>query len=434
MRAVDIIRKKREGEENSAEEIHFLISGALDRKIPDYQVSAWLMAVFFSGMTQAETVALTAALAGSGEVVDWSDLPGPTIDKHSTGGVGDKTSLVVAPTVAAAGVYVPKITGRGLGHTGGTLDKLESIPGFKADLSLPEFRGVVRRCGLSLVGQTASLAPADKMLYALRDVTATVESIPLIVASIISKKVAEGVDGVVLDVKTGHGAFMKDVGRSELLAENLVETGRRMGKRVVAVISDMSQPLGRKIGNALEVQECVETLKGGGSPDLVQVCQELAAHMLILGGKAADPEEGRSLAAEKLQSGAALAKFRALVEAQGGDPRSVDEPELLMGSPRVFEYTAEASGYLCEARADTLGRAAMLLGAGRERVDSRINHRVGLEMVKKVGDQVAEGETLVKVYYEEEKSLAEALRLLPHAYRVSAQPRPAPDLIRKVVA
>lgn len=433
MYATEIIQKKRDGQENSAEEIQFLIGGGLSREVPPYQLSAWLMAVFFQGLNAAETEALSRTLIQSGRVLDFSDLKGPVVDKHSTGGVGDKTSLVVAPLAAAAGVFVPMISGRGLGHTGGTLDKLESIPGFRTNLSLPEFRQTVSNCGLALIGQTDELAPADRMLYALRDVTATVESIPLIVASIISKKAAEGLDGLVLDVKTGSGAFMKSANEALHLAQALVGLARSLGIRTTALITDMSQPLGLKVGNALEVQECVETLKGGGPTDLRELCLELAAHMIALARREEDFEVARAAALQHLESGRAAEKFQELIAAQGGDPRIVDRPQLLETAKKVFEFKAVQDGYVSALRADFLGIAAMRLGAGRERVDSEINPAVGLELVKKVGDRVLQGEVLLKFHYDDEDKLQGALTMAGRACQIAdTRPRP-PALIQKVL-
>src|SRR6202453_1111225 len=325
MRVVDLIRKKRDGVELSREEIEFLIAGVTRGHIPDYQIAAWLMAVVWRGMSSAELAALTEAMLHSGVVLDWPDLPAAKVDKHSTGGVGDKTSLVIAPVVAAAGLYVPMISGRGLGHTGGTLDKLESIPGFNVNLGLPEFRRVLEKCHCALIGQTPEIAPADKKLYALRDVTATVESPYLICASIMSKKMAEGIDALVLDVKTGDGAFMKEEKDAVYLAELMVETGTRMGKKVVALITDMSQPLGRKFGNALEVEECIEVLHGGGPQDLIELCIELSAWMLVLGSRSANLADGRTLAREMIFSGRARDTFRQIVRLQGGDAAVIDD-------------------------------------------------------------------------------------------------------------
>ena len=319
-RPLDIIRKKRDGGELSSDEIGFLVRAYTNDEIPDYQMAAWLMAVLIRGMTGPELSALTGAMLHSGEVLDLSDLPGPKVDKHSTGGVGDKTSLIIAPIVAAGGVTVPMISGRGLGHTGGTLDKLQSIPGFNINLSLSEFRRVLKSCGCGLIGQTAEIAPADKKIYALRDVTATVESPNLICASIMSKKLAEGIDGLVLDVKTGSGAFMKTEKDSVHLAELMVETGERMGKKMVALITDMDQPLGLKVGNALEVEECIEVMNGGGPADLREVSLELAAWMFYLAARTPSVDEGRELADKLIRDHSALRKFREIVTEQGGDP------------------------------------------------------------------------------------------------------------------
>ncbi|MGH9757302.1 MAG: thymidine phosphorylase, partial [Candidatus Acidiferrales bacterium] len=350
MRAVDFIRKKRDAGELTREEINFLIQGATHNTIPDYQLAAFLMAVVWRGMSPAEVAALTEAMLHSGEVVDFSGLRGSKVDKHSTGGVGDKTSLVIAPIVAAASskdapVYVPMISGRGLGHTGGTLDKLESIPGFRVDLSLREFRTVLETCGCALIGQTPEIAPADKKLYALRDVTATVESPALICGSIMSKKMAEGIDALVLDVKTGDGAFMKTEPDSENLARLLVDTGTRMGKKVVALITDMEQPLGRAIGNALEVRECLDVLNGAGPADLRELCLELSAWMLVLAGRSKNSLEGRALAAEMIATGRARDTFREVIRLQGGDAGVVDDPGRLPRAAHLTQVKAQAGGY-----------------------------------------------------------------------------------------
>ena len=433
MQVVDIVRKKRDGIANSVAEINHLVSLAARGDLPDYQLSAWLMAVFVRGMDEPETTALTEALIHSGHVLDFSPLPALTVDKHSTGGVGDKTSLIVAPLVASAGLYVPMISGRALGHTGGTLDKLESIPGFRTDLTLQEFKKTVRTCGLALIGQTKEVVPADRVLYALRDVTATVESIPLIVASIVSEKVAEGTRGLVLDVKAGCGAFMKNQRDSERLARALVSTCLKLETRAVAVVSDMSQPLGRMVGNALEVRESIDTLRGEGPADLRHLCVELSAHMLRLGEVCHQLEDARRLARHQLDSGAALQKFRQVVAAQSGDPQVADDPFRLPESPAVFDYAARQKGYVHTARADMLGRAAMHLGAGREDMDSSINHAVGLELIRKVGDWVEAGETLVRVHYDDETRLRKAVNLLGEAYRMAAQKPERPPLIHKAI-
>src|SRR5580658_1399670 len=377
MRAVDIIRKKRDAAELSREEIAFLIDGATHDRVPDYQLAAFLMAVLWRGMTRAELAALTESMLNSGEVLDWSDLPAPKVDKHSTGGVGDKTSLVIAPIVAAAGLYVPMISGRGLGHTGGTLDKLESIPGFNVNLKLEQFRRTLALAHCALIGQTPEIAPADKKLYALRDVTGTVESPYLICASIMSKKMAEGIDALVLDVKTGDGAFMKKQSDAEYLAQLMVETGARMGKKVVALITDMDQPLGRKIGNALEVDECLDVLHGAGPPDLRELCGELSAWMFVLAGRSGNVAEGRALASEMIASGRARDTFREIIRAQGGNPTVVDDPSLLPRANNLAKVKSPRAGFVTAIRSERVGVASMVLGGGREKKEDSIDPAVG---------------------------------------------------------
>ena len=433
MRAVDIIRKKRDAAELSREEIEFLVEGATRGTIPDYQLAAWLMAVIWRGMSAAELAALTEAMLHSGEVIDFSDLPGAKADKHSTGGVGDKTSLVLAPVVAAAGVKVPMISGRGLGHTGGTLDKLESIPGFNVNLSLREFRRVLEACNCSLIGQTPEIAPADKKLYALRDVTATVESPYLICASIMSKKMAEGIDALVLDVKTGDGAFMKKQSDAEYLAGLMVETGKRMGKKMVALITDMEQPLGRKIGNALEVEECVEILNGKGPSDLRTLSLDLSAWMLHLAGRTKTVAEGEALAAEMIASGRARDTFREIVRLQGGDPRIVDDTTRLPHAPEKIIIRAPTKGFVTAIRCEQVGVASMLLGGGREKKEDTIDPGVGLVLEKKVGDPVAAGEPLYEVHYHAEARVPDALKLLSRSFEIGdTQPERSP-LVRKII-
>src|SRR5438876_1031243 len=433
MRAVDVIQRKRDGRELTGEEIAFFISGYTKGAIPDYQASAFAMAVFFKGMTPAETVALTRAMMETGEVLDPSDLPGPRVDKHSTGGVGDKTSLILAPLAAAAGAYVPMISGRGLGHTGGTLDKLESIPGFRGGLSRPEFRGTLRRCGLGLIGQTPEIAPADRKLYALRDVTATVESLPLIAASIMSKKMAEGIDALVLDVKTGDGAFMKSFEDSKALAEAMVRIGRGMGKKVSALITDMEQPLGRAVGNALEVKESVETLQGRGPKDLESLSLELAAWMLHLAGLTTGLEAARARVRDALASGAGLRKFQEVIALQGGDPAVGDDTARLPRARETVELRAEAEGQVAGIACRSVGHAAMLLGAGRETVDSRIDPAVGVVLHKKVGDPVRRGESLMTVHVNDRSRLEEATQGLRQAVRVAREAPAAAPLVRLVL-
>ena len=422
MRPLDLIRKKRDGGELSSDEIGFLVRAYTDDEIPDYQMVAWLMAVVIRGMTRPELSALTSAMLHSGEVLDLSDLPGAKVDKHSTGGVGDKTSLIIAPIVAAAGVTVPMISGRGLGHTGGTLDKLQSIPGFNINLSLSEFRRVLKSCGCGLIGQTAEIAPADKKLYALRDVTATVESPNLICASIMSKKLAEGIDGLVLDVKTGSGAFMKTEKDSAHLAELMVETGERMGKKMVALITDMDQPLGLKVGNALEVEECIEVMNGGGPADLREVSVELAAWMLYLAARTASVDEGRRLADDLIRDRSALKKFREIVAEQGGDPGAIDDPKRLPQAQHRSPVLSLATGFVEAIQCEQVGIASLVLGGGREKKEDVIDPAVGLVLHKKVGDPVKKDEPLCTVHYNSDARLASAQSLLQQAYRIAEKP------------
>lgn len=401
MRAVDIIRKKRDGQKLDPTEIGFMIDGVLSGKVPDYQLTAWLMAIWLRGMDDEETAVLTQAIIRSGTVLDLAHIPGVKVDKHSTGGVGDKTSLILAPIVAAAGVIVPMISGRGLGHTGGTLDKLESIPGFRADLSADQFQEILQDIGVALIGQTSQLAPADKQLYALRDVTATVESIPLIVASIMGKKIAEGIDALVLDVKTGEGAFMTRVEDARRLAQMMVATGKRLGKKVVALLTRMDEPLGRNVGNALEVQECVEVLKGRAWGDLAELSLELSAWMLYLGQAAPSVAEARRQAQETLSSGRAFEKFKQVVARQGGDVSAIEDPGRLPRAAHQVDYRARRAGVVTRVHARPLGEAAMLLGAGRETADSLIDPAVGVCLLKKCGDWVDRDQPLCRIYYNE---------------------------------
>jgi len=433
MRVVDLIRKKRDGRALAPEEIAFLIRGYVRGEVPDYQMAAFLMATMWRGMTAEETLVLTEEMVRSGRTLDLGHLPEAKVDKHSTGGVGDKTSLLVAPIVAAAGGRVPMISGRGLAHTGGTLDKLESIPGFRVSLPLETVRRLVERVGAALVGQTEEIVPADRKLYALRDVTATVECVPLIVASIMSKKIAEGIDALVLDVKVGTGAFMKSEAEARDLAERLVELGRRMGKRVRALLTDMDQPLGRAVGNALEVIESVEALKGRGPDDLRVLSLELAAHMLLLGDLAADLPRARQIAERVLRSGAALEKFREIVEAQGGDPHIVDDYARLPQARFHWDYTAPTEGVVVSAHAERLGMASMLLGAGRERLDAPIDHAVGLIVHKKVGERVARGDVLCTLYYNSRERLPRAVEQVRAAFAIGPSAPPPAPLIKAIV-
>jgi pyrimidine-nucleoside phosphorylase len=433
MRAVDIIRKKRDAGELTREEISFFVDGITHSRIPDYQTAALLMAIVWRGMSRGELACLTQAMIESGAALDWSELPAPKVDKHSTGGVGDKTSLVVAPTVAAAGLYVPMISGRGLGHTGGTLDKLESIPGFRVNLHLDEFRAVLAATRCAMIGQTPEIAPADKKLYALRDVTATVESPYLITASIMSKKLAEGIDALVLDVKTGDGAFLKKQEEAEALADLLVETGTRTGKKVVALITGMDEPLGRKIGNALEVEECLEVLHDRGPADLRELCIELSAWMLALGGRTKSVNEGRALAAEMIASGRARDTFREVVRLQGGNPRVVDDPEILPKARHFTEIIAERAGYIEKIQTERMGIASMILGGGRETHEDDVDPAVGLEVHKRLGDAVKEGEALCTVHYNLDTRFAQAHPLLATCFEIGPEPPPRLPLVRKII-
>ena len=434
MRAVDVIQKKRDGAELKAEEIDFLIRGYARGEVPDYQASAFTMAVYFKGMTSAETVALTTSMMRTGEVLDLGELPGPKADKHSTGGVGDKTSLVLAPLAAACGVYVPMISGRGLGHTGGTLDKLESIPGFDVRLTIARLRAVLRECGLGLIGQTPEIAPADRKLYALRDVTATVESLPLISASIMSKKMAEGIDALVLDVKCGDGAFLRGRDEAKALADTMVGIGRGMGKKVAALITDMEQPLGRNAGNALEVVECVETLKGRGPKDLESLSIELAAWMVKLAGIAPSLDVARGKVRAALASGAGLERLRRVIELQGGNPRVCDDASLLPRSPETFVLRSERDGRVARIAARAIGHASMLLGGGRETVESAIDPAVGFVFHKKVGDPVAIGEPIVTVHLGPRSRREAALALVKEAIAVAAEAKPRGPLVIDVLS
>jgi pyrimidine-nucleoside phosphorylase len=422
MRVADLIRRKRDAAELLPEEIRFLVDGYTRGDIPDYQMSAWLMAAFLRGLNGAETAALTDAMLHSGKVLDFSDIPGRKVDKHSTGGVGDKTSLIIAPIVAAAGLRVPMISGRGLGHTGGTLDKLESIPGFNVNLSLAEFRRALRTVGCGLIGQTAEIAPADKKMYALRDVTGTVENRSLICASIMSKKLAEGCDALVLDVKVGSGAFLKTEEDAALLAELMVETGRRMGKQVVALLTDMNQPLGRTAGNAMEVVESLEVLSGAGPEDLRELCLVLAAWMLFLGERVNSVEAGKRLAAELIASGQAREKFREIVKQQGGDTRVVDDPKLLPRAAHTLDVAAAADGYIAATQCEQLGVAVVVLGGGREKKEDSVDPAVGLVFRKRNGDRIARGEPLCTLHYNSAARLDEARRLIETAYMIAPQP------------
>ena len=434
IRAIDVIRKKRDGGELTRAEIEALVGGYTAGKIPDYQASAWLMATLLKGMTRAETAALTDTMLHSGEVLDFSDLPSGKVDKHSTGGVGDKTSLVLAPLAAAGGLTVPMISGRGLGHTGGTLDKLEAIPGFNVNLPVAEFRRILETCGCAMIGQTAEIAPADRKLYALRDVTGTVESPFLICASIMSKKLAEGIDALVLDVKTGSGAFMKNEKDAAYLAELMVETGERMGKKMAALITDMDQPLGRYVGNALEVVEVLEVLRGEGPEDLRDLCLELAAWMFLLGGSVSSVEEGKKLSEKLLRSGEALEKFRKMVTLQGGDARVVDDPKRLPQAKQKMDVVSAKAGYVTAIQCERTGTACVFLGGGRERKEDSVDPAVGFVLHKKVGDSVSSGESLCTLHYNSEALGARAKTMLLESFEIgSAPPKHKRPLVHRVI-
>lgn len=427
MRAVDIIRKKRDGHPLTSEEIEAFVTAATHRQWPDYQISALLMAIVLRGMDATEAAELTGAMVRSGERLDLSDLPGPKVDKHSTGGVGDKISLVLAPLAAACGVVVPMMSGRGLGHTGGTLDKLESIPGFRVGLSLDEFRTALRRVGCAMIGQTTEIAPADKVLYALRDVTATVESIALISASIMSKKIAEGISGLIMDVKCGSGAFMKTRPDAVRLARSLMAIGNAQGVRTEAVLTPMDLPLGRAVGNALEVIESIDTLKGHGPKDVEELVVHLAARMVRLGGLTSTLEEAEAKARTALASGAGLQRFRAMVEQQGGDPRVLDDYTRLPTAPRREVLRADRSGYVHGFEAERLGRATVLLGAGRDRVEDAVDPAVGAMVLAQPGQQVKAGDAILELHYGDSARLEAARALLRGACPIEDAP-PKEDL------
>jgi len=433
MRIVDVIAKKRDGHALSHEEIKFFVEGVTAGTVPDYQSSALLMAIVIRGMTHEETAWLTDAMARSGDRVDLSDIPGVKVGKHSTGGVGDKVSIVLAPLAASCGVVVPKMSGRGLGHTGGTLDKLESIPGYRINLTIDEFKRVLRDVGTSIIGQSASLAPADKKLYALRDVTATVESIPLIAASIMSKKLAEGSNALVLDVKCGDGAFMKRVQDAQALAEAMVSIGGHAGVRTEAFLTDMDSPLGSTIGNALEIVECIDALKGAWTADLTTVVVRLSSRMLVLGGVESDAAAATARVTQALASGRALQTFARMIEAQGGDPRVVDDPSLLPTAPGRARFEASRSGFVARMKAEALGRASNMLGAGRSAVGDPVDHAVGIITLVKPGDRIERGQPLLALHHRDGRGLNAALALCADAISIGDEaPVPRAKLLGEV--
>ena len=433
MRAVDIIARKRDGIALSAEEIDYMVQGYIQDTIADYQVAAWLMAIVLRGMERQETIDLTMAMVRSGERLDWQDVSSSIVDKHSTGGVGDKTTLVVAPLVAAAGVYIGKMSGRGLGFTGGTLDKLESIPGFRADLSVEEFRAQLERIGIVVTGQSAGLVPADGKLYSLRDVTATVDSLPLIASSIMSKKIAAGASGVVLDVKVGQGAFMETDEEARELASLMVHIGTKMGRKVKAVLSDMNQPLGCAVGNAVELREAIDTLHGRGPDDFREHCLAIASQLLVVAGTVEGLSEARVELEHLLNTRVAWSKFRDWIDAQGGDLATVDDPEQLPSARFVRELPAPRTGYVAGLNAREIGLTSMLLGGGRAKKGDTIDHAVGVVLHAKIGDQVQKGEPLLTIHANDEGKLSGARQRLLAAYDWSDEPVEPPPLIHEVV-
>jgi pyrimidine-nucleoside phosphorylase len=434
MRFPDVIARKRDGQALSREEIRLFVEGVSDGSVPDYQASALLMAIVLRGMSDEETAGLTDAMVRSGERVDLSDIPGVKVGKHSTGGVGDKVSIALVPLAAACGVTVPKMSGRGLGHTGGTLDKLESIPGFRIDLTIGEFKQVLREVGACIIGQTAALAPADKKLYALRDVTATIESIPLIAASIMSKKLAEGSNALILDVKCGDGAFMQDEAQATALARAMVAIGTAAGVRTEAVITSMDAPLGRAVGNALEVIECIETLKGAGPPDVTDLITRLAARMVRLAGIDTDVAASEARVREAIPSGRALDTFARMIARQGGNARVVDDYTLFERAPGRELLRAARSGTVTAVRAGAIGRASSRLGAGRTAAGQRIDHAVGIVVLAPRGERVVEGQPLLELHHRDGRGLEEALALCREAVLIGGEaPRPRPAVLAEVI-
>jgi pyrimidine-nucleoside phosphorylase/thymidine phosphorylase len=434
MRTVDLIHRKRDGEELAANEIQFLVDGYTRGDIPDYQMSAFLMAVYYSGMSDREVSAMTDCMVNSGTTVDLSSIPGVKVDKHSTGGVGDKTSLISSPLAAAAGVVVPMISGRALGHTGGTLDKLESIPGFRTDLTIEEFKTQLAQHKLAFIGQTAEIAPADGKLYSLRDATATVESIPLIATSIMSKKLAVGLDALVLDVKVGSGAFMKKQVEARRLAQMMVGIGRRLDKRVQALITDMSQPLGYAVGNALEIMEVSQTLQNAGPADLTRISLELAARMIYLGKITKTLDEAREMAQSRLLDGSGYRKFKEVIAAQGGNPKVLDQFELLPNATGAQEITTQRAGYVSAIDAELIGQASSMIGAGRNTKEDSIDPAVGVILEVKVGQKIDAGGILCRIYHTSDEHLAEAAELLEDAFKIANQAVEERDLILEVVS
>ena len=433
MKMYDIISKKKLNEPLTHEEIKYVIENYTNGVIPDYQMSALLMAIWFNGLTSDERFYLTKYMAESGDMLD-NSKHGGKVDKHSSGGVGDKTTLVVGPMVAACGLKVAKMSGRGLGHTGGTLDKLESIPGFKINISEEDYIKNIQEVGISIVSQTGNLAPADKKIYALRDVTATVDELSLIAASIMSKKLASGAEGIVLDVKAGTGAFMRNLDDAIKLAEAMVDIGQKYGRKMVAVVTDMNQPLGRTVGNSIEVLEAIKTLKNEGPEDLLELSTVLGTYMLILGGKAKNEKDARKMLKEVIENGKALEVFKNMVKAQNGDPRVVEDPESILDiSKKTFEYKIESDGYFKWTDTEKVGLASMALGAGREKKEDPIDPSVGIEVFIKTGEKVSRGDTLAKIYYKNDKDLEKSLQYLKLSFEIKNEPVKSDPLIYKVI-
>jgi len=433
MEMIDILYKKRNGQALTKEEIDYFVQGYNEERIPDYQMSALLMAIYFKGMSKSETVHLTNSIINSGDTIDLSMIEGLKVDKHSTGGVGDKTTIALGALVAANEVPVAKLSGRGLGHTGGTIDKLESIPGFSADLSIQKFADQVNKIKFSLGGQTKDLAPADKKLYALRDVTATIDNIALIASSVMSKKLASGADRIILDVKTGSGAFMKDIDQAFILGKAMVDIGNDVEKDTIAIVTDMEQPLGNTIGNGIEVREAIELLKGKGPEDLLELCRYLGSYMLLLAEKVSDLKEGMVKIQEVIDNGKALEVFKTFVESQGGDIKFIDQPELLHETKGIYEYQSTKNGYIHQLDAELIGKCALTLGAGRLNKSTKIDHQVGLELQRKIGDYVNVGDNIVKIYYNDKSKLDDAINFFDKALKISEESKEARKIIHGVV-
>lgn len=433
MKMIDLITKKKKGEEHSFDEINFIINGVNAGLIPDYQISAWLMAVYFKGMTFQESAILTEAMAKSGDILDLSPIGEYVIDKHSTGGVGDKITLILIPLLAASGLTVAKLSGKGLGHTGGTIDKLESMPGFKTNLDMNDFLSQIKTVGGAIVGQTSQLTPADGKLYALRDVTSTVDCLPLIASSILSKKIASGANIIILDVKYGSGAFVKTVEEAEELARIMVEIGKKLNKSITAVITSMEQPLGKAVGNSLEVIESIETLKNNGPEDVIELTLELGAVALVKAKKCLSKKEAKESLKALLVNGKALKKFKEIVEAQGGDKSSIDNTEKLRQAAFIKEFKANKSGYINKLCAFNIAKACKIMGAGRDKKEDKIDYSVGVLLNKKIGDNVKEGDVLAQLYGNSEELILQALDLLPHAYEISDSLPQKQNLIYKII-